>query len=426
MKLLPVATYLLSFFICNCNSFENFKINIRDPSQSQLAVAAKDPPRADKERLQKSLLSSVSVALSSLSLASVSVARDDAVSGIGSFRPSPRPLVYSVEMTDPPCLQPRTAKGEISAAKRLAKADFVLFGEHRESGEDKALAASILTRMLANGAGKRRIALGLDIVDTTKQASLDSYLLNTVATPEADAALVDACGEDIRGYLQLLHIAREQKMRLLALGVPNQIRNKIADNGLKSLTPEEKSIYIADPDGFINLTRDPGFTVYTDKVIITGYEAGVVSGAIPGSVTAEKYFASRIFEDEALACSIARRSVDDETIVVVMNGDAVKFGFGVEERLRRNIIRKRSENGAEGKADVVSVLLNPTAKDSLSPTVQLQLALGYGKFLKDQRPLAEYIWFSDYPPVKILTRTKNPISAEGEKPAGESSIIGAF
>ena len=72
------------------------------------------------------------------------------------------------------------------------------------------------------------------------------------------------------------------------------------------------------------------------------------------------------------------------------------------------------------------MLLNPTAADSLSPTVQLQLVLAYGPFLKDQRLLADFLWFSRSPPVKILTRPKNPINNEGEKPPGESSIIGAF
>ena len=75
---------------------------------------------------------------------------------------------------------------------------------------------------------------------------------------------------------------------------------------------------------------------------------------------------------------------------------------------------------------VLSVLLNPTAQDSLSQTVQLQLCLAYGPFLKDQKPLADFLWFTDSPPVKILTRPKNAINAEGEKPAGESSSIGAF
>jgi hypothetical protein len=244
----------------------------------------------------------------------------------------------------------------------------------------------------------------------------------------------------------------------VALGVPESIRKKISQDGLKSLSDEEKARYLADPDGFLALVRDPGFQRYTDKLILPSFQSASRLGVVSGSVTTETFFATRIFEDEALACSIARNSRSDETMIVLLDAERVKFGFGVEERLRRNLRFRLQANASakvsalepdratsiiefQGKespplplpkaleqasVDVISVLLNPTAEDSLSPTAQLQLVLGYGPFLKDQRPLAEYLWFSNYPPVKILTRPKNPISAEGEKPPGESSIIGAF
>jgi len=41
-----------------------------------------------------------------------------------------RPLVYSVEFTNPPSLIPRTPRGEESALKRLLKANSILIGSH--------------------------------------------------------------------------------------------------------------------------------------------------------------------------------------------------------------------------------------------------------------------------------------------------------
>jgi hypothetical protein len=49
-----------------------------------------------------------------------------------------------------------------------------------------------------------------------------------------------------------------------------------------------------------------------------------------------------------------------------------------------------------------------------------------GPFLKTQRPFANFIWFDESPRVKLLTRPKNPISKEGEKPPGEGSVLGVF
>lgn len=41
---------------------------------------------------------------------------------------SPRPFVYSIEMTDPPCLQPRTTIGEESTLQKLSDSDIILIG----------------------------------------------------------------------------------------------------------------------------------------------------------------------------------------------------------------------------------------------------------------------------------------------------------
>ena len=197
------------------------------------------------------------------------------------------------------------------------------------------------------------------------------------------------------------------------------------ENGLGGLTDTEKSKYIVDPKGFISITQNPGFTKYTDRIIVPAYEKLAENGILSKSITPETYFAYRIFEDEAVAAKIALSSSRDTTTIVLLGQGKVKFGFGVQERVERNLMIKYQDSQST-PVDVLSILLNPSALDSESLTSQLQLSLGYGPFLKDQRPLANYLWFSKYPPVNILTRMKNPINAEGEKPPGESSVIGAF
>jgi len=187
------------------------------------------------------------------------------------------------------------------------------------------------------------------------------------------------------------------------------------------------------------------------------------------SSSPENFFASRIVTDEAIAAALAKSVVSSSPspsssssnesinndkkgedaaaasplIVCVCEASRVKFGMGIQERARLVLKKLRGDpspskvittTGAGGAtvfadsdvADVVSVLLNPDQVDSASPTVQLRLTLAYGKYLVDQRPLANYLWYSDSPRSSLLTRAKNPVNNEGEKPSGESSIIGAF
>ena len=87
-------------------------------------------------------------------------------------------------------------------------------------------------------------------------------------------------------------------------------------------------------------------------------------------------------------------------MIALLGMGRVKFGYGVQERLVRLLTGKYDSSTSSNsttppkEVDVVSCLLNPSARDSESPTAQLQLALGYGPYLKDQRPFGNYLWYS--------------------------------
>ena len=76
------------------------------------------------------------------------------------------------------------------------------------------------------------------------------------------------------------------------------------------------------------------------------------------------------------------------TVLVVLAASSdVVFGYGLQERMKRNLNFLRgkgksavSEERGKGGDSVLSVLLNPITQDSLafSGNVQLRLALSYG------------------------------------------------
>lgn len=380
-----------------------------------------------------------------------------------------RPKVYSVEMTDPPSLQPRTTRGEEGAISRFADADIVLLGEHHSSQKDHELQANIVSRMLeATKRSNKELVIGLEMVQKGNpefQAALDAYSRSKkdeVSEADADAAFIKGTDWlnrwvwDFEVYKPIFHLARDRGIPLVALNVLSETQQRVKENGLDGLSELEKQIYVPDTDGFVLSVKGPGFQRYTEKVILPSYQFHAENKLLGDNPTPEKFFSSRILWDEGMASSAVTYLTEKpaKTMMVVLTGlDHVKFGYGIRERALRGLKnfrdkkyaaslaayealvaaasgdeKKKPQKPADAPKDVkvLSVLLNPTAQDSLSPTVQLQLCLAYGPFLKDQKPLADFLWFTDSPPVKILTRPKNPINAEGEKPAGESSIIGAF
>ena len=380
-----------------------------------------------------------------------------------------RPKVYSVEMTDPPSLQPRTTRGEEGAINRFAEADIVLLGEHHSSEKDHELQANIVSRMLeSTKRNNKQLVIGLEMVQKgipAFQAALDAYVRSKkedITEADADAAFIKGTDWlnrwvwDFNVYKPIFHLARNKGIPLVALNVLSETQQSVKESGLEGLSDIEKQIYVPDLEGFIASVKGPGFQRYTEKVILPSYQFHAENKLLGDNPSQEKFFSSRILWDEGMASSavtyLSEQSAN--TMMVVLTGaDHVKFGYGIRERAIRGLKNFREKRNAANVAlfeqltasatgdekkkpqkpaellkdvKVLSVLLNPTAQDSLSETTQLQLCLAYGPFLKDQKPLADFIWFSDSPPVKILTRPKNPINAEGEKPAGESSIIGAF
>ena len=359
-------------------------------------------------------------------------------------RAANRPLAYSVEFTDPPCLQPRTKLGQEGAIRRFTDADVVILGEHHYSQDDHELQASLIGRMLDEAKGKgKRLTIGLEMVQRGNpqyQAALDAYVSSKgqgISEEEADAAVVIGTEWeknwqwDFEVYKPIFHLARNREVPLIALNVATETTNRVLADGLDGLNNDDRQIYIPDPLGFVESVRGEGFQRYTEKVILPSYEFYAKNNLLGKNPTPEKFFASRIFSDEAIGANAADyvATRPNNVMVVLVGMEKVKCGYGVRERTLRELNRQRGlagENKEGTAATVLSVLMNPTALDSLSPTVQLQLVLAYGPFLKDQRPFGDFLWYSKSPPVKILTRPKNPINNEGDKPAGESSIIGAF
>lgn len=194
---------------------------------------------------------------------------------------------------------------------------------------------------------------------------------------------------------------------MVALGVPN--------TGDLAALP-------LDPVGISQSARDPGFLRYVDMALREDYEQFILSTteiANPDSSssvssssnkkvpisTFEEYVGSRILDDEIVASAAAAYSSEnrDRTLILLADGPAVRFGFGIQERAIRNLnalltastpLAQLTVNTVEpepsaaepkpalsvGPAQVLSVLLNPTPVDSGGRTAQLRLSLAYGQY----------------------------------------------
>ena len=90
-------------------------------------------------------------------------------------------------------------------------------------------------------------------------SALDEYIESEgkIPFPQADDLLKQNCQWDeywkicdFDSYLPVLHLAREKKLKLVALGLPESIKQTVKEEGLNGLKQDEKSSYIIDPQGF--------------------------------------------------------------------------------------------------------------------------------------------------------------------------------
>ena len=357
-----------------------------------------------------------------------------AVPGVSLPNPSQRPLAYSIEATNPPCLQPRTRQGELSLLSRLmGYNDAILVGEHQnaftESSIDRALELSLLTRM--NDISKstnRKIVLGItglvrnsiDDFDSV-QKLIDDYVGNKFPSENEFKQSLEKLtfarndGVSVDSYMPIFRFARQNRLKLGLVGLSKEGHDAIRNTG--SFSERERAFFVVDQAGFQKSVTEPGFAIYANRVITPFFQEKV-------EVNQKNLLALSLIKDESIASEASRillASNESSIIVLLAPLENVIYGLGVKERLSRNI-----REAQKASARVASVILNPTAADSLSFTNQLQLVLGYGETFNNQRSLADYIWFSSSPAVKLLTRKKNAISSEGDKPAGEGSILKAF
>ncbi|CAM9847076.1 unnamed protein product [Ascophyllum nodosum] len=333
---------------------------------------------------------------------------------------SPRPLAYRVEYTDPPTTIPFPRNMEDRLVAEMASQKLLFFGVHGDSPADQQLAARLMGKIASKL--KDKAAIGLEQVERQFQSALDDYVAEG-RTPgasepgelldQADARLAEATQWKERStlpfdsYRPVFHLARRRGLPLVALGVDSESVFQVMRNGMDSLREEDRNSFVADFKGFVSYVRDKGFQAYADKLIFPSYERLMDEGLLGDTPpTRPNFFSARILVDEALASRavewVTSKANQNRPLLVLQREDRVKFGFGASGRAAR------IAESFGGKMPTRTVLVNPTAIDSLSDNRSLRLALEYADDLYAGKPLANYLWFTKSPKVSLIPRMLNP------------------
>lgn len=383
---------------------------------------------------------SVGVSLTSLLTAEKSNALEP-------FKPAKRATAYQVDSTLPPTLIPFKAAREAAILKEIGSglgtskdsytdeglnlnnilkksitgtADFVkdlvegvetkgetfvFLGGDLTDVEDTDLAVT-LTKDIIKPRRDLDTAIGLSFIPMSAQGALDRF----TSTGDFDALkseLVDAQvpSDILDAQKSLLFFARSKRLSLLALSPEYADIITTRQGGLQNVDPTRRATYVADTQGFIGLTQDPKFKLYTQKSMMKEYKPQNEKD------NEGNFFAERILYDEAVATSMAKWAMSrkDSMVITVSDIKDVRFFGGANGRLPR-IYKFLVPDSLIDDASVTTILLNPSAQETLSMSRFLRLEIGT---TPENWPyltkISDYLWFSKVPKVNMLPRMMNEI-----------------
>ena len=245
-------------------------------------------------------------------------------------------------------------------SKRKAGTSFVFLGVDMKDVEDASLAQNIMTDLIKPRRGMAT-ALGLSFAPLSTQGAIDTYLKTQDKTSLIDA-FVNAGVEKTIAQIQVdgpIEFARQNGIEVIAM-LPEMNDLKIVrEEGLQNLSPERRSTYVMDPEGFIALTQDPKFKLYTDKSMMKNYVS------LDEKDSPANFFAEQILTDEAVASAAARWAIlRPSSLVIVLDPIYnVRFFGGANGRVER-VCKFLSPDTAVDEESITTILLNPSAEVS--------------------------------------------------------------
>eukprot|EP00956_Cyclotella_meneghiniana_P012557 scaffold17853_cov65-Cyclotella_meneghiniana.AAC.9 len=317
--------------------------------------------------------------------------------------------------------------------EKAASSSFVFLGANFDGesptamgnvNADGELAVSLMKDICRPRERDGNTAIGLAFAPVTAQNALDAYIASSkdeaAALDNLKTALKEAGANEslIERHIPILQFAHDKHFPLLALSPDPIDLQTLQKGGLQSLDPAKRDYYVADTNGFISLTQDPKFKLYTEKSLLKDF--------VPSSTTLSEeqykneqanYFAERILVHEAGATGIARwaSSRPDSLVITVASIPDVRFMGGMNGRVGRVYGKLLSEGGGNDsnvvevdEDAVTTILLNPSAKETLSQSRFLRLEIGTAPTnWAYQTKIADYFWFSSMPKVNMLPRMMN-------------------
>ena len=166
------------------------------------------------------------------------------------------------------------------------------------------------------------LAVGMEMFDHSYQEVLEQWSAGTLEEKEflQKVHWYANWRFDFALYRDILKFVQENRLRLVALNVPNYIPPRIREGGVESLREVEKQHLPAQMDLTVAAHRD-----YVQKVFEKHKHH------FRGEVEFDNFYAAQVVWEDGMAAAIAENLKDDVMVVLAGNGH-IQFKYGIPDR----------------------------------------------------------------------------------------------
>lgn len=216
-------------------------------------------------------------------------------------------------------------------ARALAGVRLLLVGEQHTSREAHRVQRRTIEALVAAG---RTVLVGLEMFPYTEQAALDRWIAGT----EAESAWIESAGwYEHWGYhwgyyRDIFRLARDHKLRMVALNAPRDLVGAVGRKGLNGLTPEEAKQLPPHLD-----VDDAEHLALFKALVGTGGGSGAHAAALSDDQW-RRMLSAQVTWDATMAHHALRALAaepDPAAVMVVLVGSGhVAYGLGIERQAR--------------------------------------------------------------------------------------------
>lgn len=201
----------------------------------------------------------------------------------------------------------------------------VFVGENHDRYEDHLEELAIIEGLQGRG---RDLAIGVEFFQQPFQKYLDAYVAGDISEQEMlrRTEYFDRWRFDYRLYQPILRFARDHRIPVIALNLEREITQKVADGGMRALTPAERA-------------RIPAEINRSDKEYRKRIQEVFEQHPKTGKLTFEHFLDVQLLWDEGMAArgALYLEKHPAKDMVILAGAGHVEYGQGIPQRLLRRV-----------------------------------------------------------------------------------------